>query len=377
MRIVLDARYLRQAESGVGSYTLNLARALLEADKDLELFLLCCRHGVCQHLAESRVRELLFPFPPVSPITRRTLGLFLRRYDFDLFHAPFDMLPWGLHRPAVVTLHDINWLVNLQYNSTHPVFRLVAGSYFRSTIRASMREAQRIMTVSHATRRAIIDYAPWYASKLHVTYNGFDPTRIYALDKAMAFRKLRHLLPPGTPFVLTVGQGSPYKNHLHAVQGFLEAFAARPAYRMVLVRRFLYQDKALAALLRRPEVRARVLTLPYVTSEILNALYNAAQMVLHPSYYEGFGLPLIEAMAVGTPLVTSNVSAMPEVAGAAALLVNPADVQAIAAALQALADDAPLRAKLVAEGYKRVALFNWNQCAQDTLQVYRSVLASA
>lgn len=374
MRIVLDARYLTHAESGIGSYTLNLARALLDAEKDLELLLLCSfRHG-CRRIVDPRVTEVLFPCPPISPLTRRALGPYLRRLEFDVFHSPFDMLPHGLHKPTVVTLHDINWLVNLQYNSTHPLFRLVAGTYFRATLRASMREAQRIVTVSHATRRAIIEHAPWHAAKLRVTYNGLDPARIYALDKAVAFQRLGHLMPPGTPFVLTVGQGSPYKNHLHAVRGFLAAFADRPAYRLVLVRRFCYQDKALAALLRSPAARARVLTLPYVSAEVLNALYNAAHVVLHPSYYEGFGLPLLEAMAVGTPVVTSNLSAMPEIAGPAALQVDPADVPAIAEALRTLADDTALRERLIGEGYKRVPRFTWSQCAHDTLAVYRELL---
>jgi glycosyltransferase involved in cell wall biosynthesis len=230
------------------------------------------------------------------------------------------------------------------------------------------------VTVSHATQRAIIEYAPWHAAKLCVTYDGLDPTRIYPLDKDVAFRALAHLIPPGTPFVLTVGQGATYKNHLNAVRGFMAAFAARQDYRMILVRRVVGQDKALAALLRTPRVQERVLTLPYVTPAVLNALYNAARIVLHPSYYEGFGLPLLEAMAVGTPIVTSNISAMPEVAGPAALLVNPADSQAIAEALQRLEDDEALRERRIAEGSKRLQLFSWSQCAQATLDVYRTLV---
>jgi glycosyltransferase involved in cell wall biosynthesis len=237
-----------------------------------------------------------------------------------------------------------------------------------------MQEASRIVTVSHATQRAILEYAPWHAAKLCVTYNGCNPTRVYPLDKDVAFRVLAPLIPPGTPFALTVGQGAPYKNHLNAVRGFLAAFAERHDYRMILVRRVVGQDKVLDALLRNPRVQARVLTLPYVTPAILNALYNAARIVLHPSYYEGFGLPLLEAMVVGTPIVTSNISAMPEVAGPAALLVNPADAQAIAEALRRLEDDEALRERLIAEGYKRLQRFSWSQCAQATLDVYRALV---
>ena len=154
----------------------------------------------------------------------------------------------------------------------------------------------------------------------------------------------------------------------------MAAFEARHDYRMILVRRLVGQDKTLAALLRHRRVQERVLLLPYVTPSMLHALYNAARMVLHPSYHEGFGLPLIEAMAVGTPIVTSNVSAMPEVVGPAALHVSPADYLAIAEALQTLEHDEALREKLIAEGYKRQQLFSWSQCARATLEVYRALV---
>lgn len=108
--------------------------------------------------------------------------------------------------------------------------------------------------------------------------------------------------------------------------------------------------------------------------DVLNALYNAARIVLHPSYHEGFGLPLLEAMAVGTPIVTANISAMPEVVGAAALLMPPADSQAIAEALLTLDRKNAVRERLVAEGYKRLAHFSWQACARATLAVYRELV---
>jgi len=142
---------------------------------------------------------------------------------------------------------------------------------------------------------------------------------------------------------------------------------------MVLVRRFVCRDTALEALLRTPHVQAQVRLLSYVPPDVLNALYNAARIVLHPSYYEGFGLPLIEAMQAGTPIVTSCVSAMPEIAGPAALLVDPADVGAMAEALVRLDQDAALRARCIAEGRKRLELFSWGRCAKMTLAVYQEV----
>jgi len=374
MRIALDARKMTRTDSGIGSYTLNLARALLEEDKEIELLLICNATRRQRRLQSSRVEEVLFPFPPISPFTQFTLGPFLRRQHFDVFHSPFDVVPRGLRRPLVVTIHDLNWVANSRYNSNNLCFRLLSTAFYRYSLASALHEASRILAVSHATQHAIVEHTPWHEGKVRVAYNGIDRSRVYPVEKEIAYRTLAHLIAPGTPFVLTVGQGTPYKNHLNAVRGFLEAFGSRPEYRMILVRRTLARDKALQALLRSPQAQAQVLCLPYVPPDVLNALYNTARMVLHPSYHEGFGLPLIEAMAVGTPLVTASVSAMPEVAGAAALLVPPADSHAIAEALVTLEQDETVRQRLIAEGHKRLERFSWSSCAQATLAVYRELV---
>jgi glycosyltransferase involved in cell wall biosynthesis len=357
----------------MGNYTLNLVRALLAADPDLELVLICRTMPDQECLQDPRITVVRFPFHPMSPATQGALPVWLRRHSFDLFHAPFEVVPCGLRQPLVVTVHDLNWLVNPRYNTTNPVRRFVEGTYYRASLRTAMQQARRLLAVSHATRHALLEYAPWHAGKTRVTYHGIDPQRIYPLAMDSAWSRLGHLLPPGTPFVLTVGQGTPYKNHANAVRGFLAAFGGQPHYRMVLVRRFVRRDTALEALLRTPHVQAQVRLLSYVPPDVLNALYNAARIVLHPSYYEGFGLPLIEAMQAGTPIVTSCVSAMPEIAGPAALLVDPADVGAMAEALVRLDQDAALRARCIAEGRKRLELFSWGRCAQMTLAVYQEV----
>ena len=371
LRVAIDARKLTYAESGIGNYTLNLVRRLLQADEDLELLLI--RHGRRrqEHSENPRVKELHVPFPLDSPLTPPFLGYFLRGHRFDLFHSPFDLAPRCLAQPLVVTIHDINWIVNPAYNSHNPFMRWAGAIHYRSGLVASMNKASRIIAISNATRNAIIEHAPWHEPKIRVVYNGVDRKRVFPIDKAEAGRTLEPLIDVNHPFVLTVGQGSPYKNHLNAVRGFLQAFRDRPDYRMILVRRALAGDRALDRLLRTAQAREQVITLPYVSPEVLNALYNTARIVLHPSYYEGFGLPLVEAMAAGVPLVTSSVSSMPEVVGPAALLASPASAGAIADALSALDKDEVLRERLVSAGRQRLALFDWAESARATLEVYR------
>jgi len=377
LRVAIDARKLTDAESGIGNYTFNLVKGLLAEDKDLNLLLLHNGRRPRERFEDPRVGEVFVPFAADSPLTPLTLGFFLRGHRYDVFHSPFDLVPRGLARPVVVTIHDINWIINPGYNSHNPFMNLAGGFFYRTSLIASMNAARRIIAISKATRNAIVEFAPWHEPKIRVVYNGIDRTRVFPMDKDAAGRVLEPVIDPATPFVLTVGQGSPYKNHLNAVRGFLQAFRDRPEYRMILVRRAAGGDKALERLLRTPQARAQILVLPYVTAEVLNALFNRARIVLHPSYYEGFGLPLVEAMAVGVPLVTSTVSSMPEVVGPAALLVSPADCDAIARALLALDRDAALRERLIGAGRQRIAAFDWAECAKATLEVYRDAARGA
>jgi glycosyltransferase involved in cell wall biosynthesis len=160
MRIALDARTLAPAESGMGSYTLNLVRALLAADPNLELVLICRTPPAPGDLQDPRITMVRFPFHPMSPATQYALPAWLRRHSFDLFHAPFEVVPRGLRQPLVVTVHDLNWLVNPRYNSTNPVRRLVEGTYYRVSLRTALQQARRLLAVSHATRCVFHGFLP-------------------------------------------------------------------------------------------------------------------------------------------------------------------------------------------------------------------------
>jgi glycosyltransferase involved in cell wall biosynthesis len=373
MRVAIDARKLTRIESGMGIHTLNLVNGLLAADPTLSL-LLVRQGGATKPRADfppSRVEDFSVPFESDSPFTPLALARLLRGQRFDVFHSPFDLSPRGLSTPLVLTVHDLNWIVDPRHNTHNPVARLFRGTYYRVALRASMDRATRIIAVSNATRDAIVEHAPHNAAKVRVIPNAFDPKRVAPLTADEARRAIASVVDAPGPYVLTVGQGTPYKNHANAVRAFVAAFGGRAEYRLVLVRRDAEPDRVFERLLQTDAARAQIRVLPHVTPEVLNALYRGARIVLHPSYYEGFGLPLIEAMAAGVPVVTSNVSSMPEVAGPAALLVDPSDPEAIAGALRALDEDATLRDRLIAAGRERVAVFSNEEAARQTLAVYR------
>jgi len=236
-----------------------------------------------------------------------------------------------------------------------------------------MRRAQRILTVSNASREAVVACWPARRDEVRVALPGAGAD-IRRIDRATATRALAGIIGPDTPFVLTVGDASPHKNHANAVRAFAEAFGARPEYRMILVRRFSRRDADFRRLLQSPAVASRVVVLPHVPAATLNALYNAARIYLHPSLCEGFGHPVVEAMTAGTPVVTSNVGALAEVAGDAAVLVDPADPSAIAGALERLDRDAAERERLAAAGLARAARFTWAACAKTVLATYRGLV---
>jgi glycosyltransferase involved in cell wall biosynthesis len=369
LRVAIDARKWTGEESGVGNYTRNLVEGLRAEDPSLELVLLWNSRRSKPPIEGLCSEEIAVPFPHDSPLTPFALRHFLRGRSFDVFHSPYELAPRGLAQPLVVTVHDVNWVVNPAYNSNNAFMRRAGGFFYRNAVTRAIDDATRVIAISNATRNAILEFAPWHEPKIRVVYHGVDRRRVPPADEPS--RTLAHLIDPATPFVLTVGQGSPYKNHFHAVRGFLRAFRDRPDYRLVLVRRPLAADRDLDRLLETPQATAQVIRLPYVTREVLNALYGRARILLHPSYYEGFGLPLVEAMASGLPIVTSIVSAMPEIAGPAAVLVSPADEEAIARALVRLDQDEILREKLIAAGRQRLAMFDWEATVKATLEVYR------
>jgi glycosyltransferase involved in cell wall biosynthesis len=368
LRVAIDARKLRDPESGVGSYIVNLAQALLRQEGAPSILLI--RAGRQGRAPVDGVEEIFVRYPAEIALTPLRLAPALRGRRYDVFHSPFDIAPRGLGVPVVVTIHDINWIVNPAYNSYNLFMRKAGGFFYRTRLTDAMQEASRIIAISQATRNAIVEYAPWHEHKIRVVRNGVDRRRIFPVPEDEADRLVAPILPPEHPFVLTVGQAAPYKNHIGAVEAFLRAFADRPEYRMVLVRRPAAADRRLERLLAVPVARERIRRVDSVSPAVLNALYNRARIVLHPSFYEGFGLPLVEAMAAGTPLVASSVSSMPEIVGPAGLLASPADVGALARALVALDSDELLRARLVAAGRERLALFDWDAAAKATLDLY-------
>lgn len=372
-RVMFDARYIHTKVTGIGRYSYNILRQLLRLDDTLRLTVLT--HPSRPNLVRSpRAECRTVPIDPFSPLTRFAVGSMLDFTGIDLYHSTFNLQPARIPIPTVLTLHDVMWLIDADYVASNWLERLVSAPFFKWCTNHSVREADRVLTVSDHSRDEIEERFPEKRGRVDVTYNAADEY-FQPVEPSEGWPLLGEFLPPRSTFVLAVGAQSPYKNHVGALEGFIEAFADDPLVYFVLVQRRTYRSKGrLGELLEHPKVGPRILRLEYVTDAQLRALYSLARTFLFPSLYEGFGLPILESMACGTPVVTSNRGAPAEVAGDAAATVDPKSPGEIAEALRRLYEDDAYYERLRRAGFERARAFDWKRCGRATLECYRKVV---
>lgn len=374
-QIVLDARSVVAHRSGIGNYVEALVRELVPLAPELDFLLLRVPGMPPLVPNEPRVTEL--PYAGETKSVRTVFGLG-RAHDFRtaaLYHSPADLVPLGLRAPFVVTIHDLMWIEARRLASAFVPVRLANGAWYTWNIGRAVRGARRVIAISEATRSAIERVYPKHAHKVRVVRHGVDRERFDA-RRARERSFLDDLVPPGSSYSLCVGQGSPYKNHPRIVRAFVRAMGDRTDHKLVLVRRFSRVDSEMNRLLSDPAVRRLVIEVPHVPDEKLLTLYRHARMLLFASLYEGFGMPALEALCLGVPVVASSAEAVREVTGAAALQPDPESEEAIADAIVRIDRDAGLRESLIEAGHRRADEFSWRRCAQQTLAVYREALTN-
>lgn len=284
----------------------------------------------------------------------------------DLFHAPDHYIPRLSKIPVVATLHDAIPLA-------HPEWVSKSLRAFRMAFRNMARSAQHIITISEYSKTDIVHYFGIPDERVSVIYNGVNP--IYAQPVSPEIRRAvlqRHGLEPG--FFLFVGSIQPRKN----VTRIIEAHRMLPmqiqkACPLVIVGCRGGGSERILPELHALQARGYGRWLNVVKDEELHALLQSARALVYPSLYEGFGLPVLEGFAAGLPVISSNTTSIPEVAGDAAMLVNPNQTEEISAAMQRLAEDDALAADMAERGRKRVEEFSWAVCARQTLDVYRNL----
>jgi glycosyltransferase involved in cell wall biosynthesis len=375
MRIGIDVR--RMYEFGMATYIRNVVRTLGRIDQQNEYV-----------LVGSPARfDMLGPLPPnfrflplQKPETSFANYLEMHRVFHaqapDLIHVPnTPYRPLFSRTPFVVTVHD---LLDYMYRSrTNNVLRRSVHSYLTREV---MQHAARIFAVSQFTKRDVSRYFQVDPGKIEVVYNALDErfTRGHATPQEQAIVRGRYQID--APFILYAGRISPHKNVARIIEAFsaLKAELAKegafPDLKLIIIGDEVSKNPDIRRAVIRSGIQHDVRFLGFVPIDTLRVFYDMAKVFLFPSLYEGFGLPPLEAMAHGTPVVASNSSSLPEVVGNAAVQVNPENIFEISRALLRVLTDQPLRERMKAAGVEQAKQFSWETSVRRMLEVYQEVV---
>lgn len=289
-------------------------------------------------------------------------------FKSDLYHEP-NFLAYRFDGPSVITVHDLSWI---RYPEMHPVERVRAmDKYFEQ----GLRRASRIITDSLFVKQELVDVFGVNPSNVHPVYLGVEP--LFAplhQEQTKAVLQVKGLVHG--KYWLAVGTLEPRKNLQLALCAFMQLpQRERQACPLILVGMKGWNTGKLEQQLQPLIAAGEVRQLGYISREDLAVVMAGAKALIYPSVYEGFGLPPLEAMACGVPVIASNVSSLPEVVGDAGILINPHDVDGLTLALQRLHEDSALRIDLGNAALQRSSTFSWQRCAKETMQVYKAAIA--
>ena len=296
----------------------------------------------------------------------------------DLLHCPANTAPLVLAKRVklVLTIHDVMYMFLASVLGESPsLYQRLGRFYRRLVVPLAARQATAIVTDSYNSRQDVMKYLGVEKDKLQVVREAPnsacrltpEPTTLTAVRAKYALQR---------PFILALAAVDPRKNTARIAEAYaLFRKQVTRCYQLALVGLTPAGQRHFQHLAQTLGLADEVITAGFVPDEDLVSLYNAAEALLYPSLYEGFGLPVLEAMACGTPVISSKSSSIPEIAGDAALLINPTDTEALARAMVQLSSDQELRNDLIARGYKQAAKFSWAKAAEEMLAVYEHALA--
>ena len=368
MRIGIDARLVYYSQAGIGQYILNLAKWLAQIDGANEYVLLQSRKDSRNIIEQDNFRRVSLWTPSHHRFEQQALPAEIARLGLDLLHSPDFIPPFYANCRTVITVHDLAFLL-------YPQFLTQESARYYSQIDEAVRRTDHIIADSESTRRDVLRLLGARPDKVSVVYLAANP--IYRpISLAQARQWVGKKFGFTGDFILSVGTIEPRKNLstlLRAYRQLLDAYKLDVELALVGGKGWLYDE--IPSLVETLRLTDRARFLGRVSDQDLLHLYNAAGVLAHPALYEGFGLPPLEAMSCGTPVVVSNTSSLPEVVGDAGLLVDPEDVDAWAAALWRVCTDDDLRDELSQKALARSRRFSWERTARHTLRIYEQVLS--
>ena len=377
MRIGIDANGLTARSGGIGRYAVNLINHIAGVVSPRE------QHELFIFFHQSFDRSLVDEHSCIAFVDRFTRiksnvlrkGIFLphslRSLNIDLFHGvdhiglPF--FPGERKCRYVLTVHD---MITKLYPEKFTLKHRTIENTLRPLV---LRNADRIITVSRSTQNDLLEFFPQCAEKTRVIYQGVDPRFSPRNEHEVKTRLVKYSID--FPYALFLGTLEPRKNIVRVVQGFLRAKEKRQTeHKLVITGRRGWLFKGIINQIEKESLSNDIIFTGFVEDEDLPHFYTGADIFLYPSLYEGFGLPVLEAMACDTPVITSNLSSLPEVAGDAALLIDPMNVEEIADSIVRLLTDDSLRRDMQKKGSKRAEFFSWKRAAEQILDLYEEAV---
>ncbi len=362
MKIGIDCRLHYYNRTGIGHYIRNLIREFPEsANTEMELVLLQSRREREALLQAPRMRCRRVFTPAHHPVERWFLAAEIAAQRLDVLHSPDHVAPKRTGWESVVTIHDLCFLA-------HPEAYDSASLLYYTQVFRTLPRTAKVITVSEFTRHEVLNRISIAPEKVITVYEAVDPA--YYTRTEADCEHIRRRLGISEPYILVVGTIEARKN----LERVIEAYAVLPRRdrpQLVFAGGRGYQYENVLEAVQGHRLQDQVKFLGFVDDAELPMLYSGAVCLLFPSLYEGFGLPILEAMACGCPVITSNFGSMAEVAGDAAILVDPNSAAAIAQGISSLLSDTALRDGMNARGHARVKQFSWRTAAQQTLAVYR------
>jgi glycosyltransferase involved in cell wall biosynthesis len=375
MRIAIDYTAGIRQGAGIGTYVRNLVSAILAQDTGNHYVLLTSGRPTPEH-----------PFPTAPNVSGRNIFIPDRYLNIlwyrwrvplpatlfsgavDIYHGPdFVLPPLSKKIRKVVTIHDLAFL-------EHPEYAVPAlAAYLKQVVPQALAEADVVATVSDEVSKTVIKHFQTPTEKLTVVPNGVAP-HIRRITDPVLLGATQHKFGLKHPLVLGVGTLEPRKNHSGLIRAFYQVQQKKHGPAMLAIaggEGWLYEETR--QLVTELKLDKKVRFLGRVTDLELITLYSMADVFAFPSFFEGFGIPPLEAMACGAPVITSNTSSLPEVVGDAALMVDPHDTDALAAAIMRLLTDEALRENLRQKGYQRAAHYTWAHSAQKMLTIYQKL----
>jgi len=373
MRIAIDAHSVGSQLAGNETYAVNLIEALAAVDQSNQYTLYVTRQSAIDRFANRWPNFNVKRTVPHTPLVRIpvTLSAELRRNPVDVLHVQYTAPPLA-PCPVVATIHD------LSFEHLPETFNRRSRAQLRLTVRRTARKAAQILTLSEFSRRDIVDTYSIAPDRVSVT-PAAAPSHFKPIKDETELRKIREIYGIERDYILSVSSIQPRKNLIRLIEAYSCLRGSRPEGKLpqlVLVGKRGWLDNETFRAAQRHSANNDIAFTGYVAEKDLPALYSGATCFVYPSFFEGFGLPVLEAMQCGAPVIAGNRTSIPEVVGKAGLLLDPFDTNSLVQALTRMLDDSEYRAALRIQGLERARQFDWKQTAQMTLQAYQKAVVS-